>query len=254
MEADVIQSLQIRDRDREAILKFIETLKAKFADDLLSIMIYGSAVKDNYFPGSSDINLMVVFHEFYTEHLKIISPIVKAYRSRDRVSTLVLGINEILESADVFPIRFLDIKQHHRLLYGEDFFKNLIIETRHLRYELERQVRNINMRLRQMYMHSNYTAAELRDMIVSDLSGFTHHMATLIYLFGEEPPIKKEEIIQKSSDLFGVDAHVLNKIISLKRGGNTPPKSIMEELFDGYLQTVSRVENVVDKLKFSDGS
>jgi hypothetical protein len=197
---------------------------------------------------------MVVFKKFDAQHLKAISPIVKGFRGRDRVSSLVLGLNEIMDSADVFPIRFLDIKQYHKLLYGKDIFEDLVIETKHLRYELERQVRNINMRLRQMYMHSNYTAAELRDMIVSDLSGFTHHLASLLYLHGINPPIKKEEIIMKSAEVFGVDANVLNKIISLKRGGNTPPKSIMEELFDAYLQTVNKIEEDVDKLKISGDS
>ncbi|MCE1245080.1 MAG: hypothetical protein LWY06_00380 [Firmicutes bacterium] len=254
MENKVLQTLNVREKDKQAIEKFIETLISKFHEDLMTVLIYGSAVKDNYFPGSSDLNIMVVFKTFNSAHLKVISPIVKGFRGRDRISALVLGYNEILDSADVFPIRFLDIKQHHQLLYGTDLFADLVIETRHLRYELERQVRNINMRLRQMYMHSNYTAAELRDMIVSDLSGFTHHMATLLYLFGEEPPVKKEDIIARSAEVFGVDANVLNKIIALKKGGNTPPKSIMEELFDAYLQTVGKIEDMTDKLKIPDGA
>jgi len=247
MDTQILDSLPIRDRDKDAIKKYVSAIKQKFGDDVLSIIIYGSAVKDNYFPGASDLNLMVVFPEFTSEKLKAISPIAKGFRGRNRIESFVTGLNDIETSTDVFPIRYLDIKKHHRVLVGKPIFDKIEIDSSNLRFDLERQVRNISLRLRQMYMHSNYTAGELRTMVVSNFSGFSRHLATLLYLMGVETPVKKEDIIRKAGEHLDLDVSVLEKIIQLKQGGNTPPRTAMLKIFDEYLKIVNIVVETVDK-------
>lgn len=251
MEIQNLDSLPVRDRDKEAIEKYVRAILSRFGDDVLSIIMYGSAVKDNYFPGASDLNLMVVFPEFTTEKLKAISPIVKGFRGRNRIESFVMGLNDIETSTDVFPIRYLDIKKHHRILAGKPIFDEIEIDSSNIRYDLERQVRNISLRLRQMYMHSNYTAGELRSMVVSNFSGFSRHLATLLYLMNVETPVKKEDIIKKSGEHLQLNVSVLEKIISLKQGGNTPPRVSMLKIFDEYLEIVNAVVEIVDKFVIS---
>lgn len=248
MEIMNLESLAVRGRDREALEKYIRQMTSRFKD-ILSIIIYGSAVKDNYFPGSSDLNLLVVFPRFSTQELKDISPLVKGFKGRSRISSFVVGLNEIQDSTDVYPIKYLDIKRYHRVLFGEDIFDRIDINASNIRYDLERQVRNIKLRLRQMYMHSNYTSAEIRAIVVSDLSGFSYHLATLLFLNGEDPPVKKEDIIKKAGEKFGFDPSALLNIIDLKQGGNTPPLRQMQKIFDKYLEVVGVIEEIVDKLK-----
>ena len=248
MNINNLENLKIRERDKQAISKYISHLKSIFKDEILSIIIYGSAVKDNYFPGSSDLNILVVFPEFTERHLKEISPVVKGFKGRSRISSLVMSIEEIETSTDVFPIKYLDMKRYHKVLLGKPIFEDLIIDPVNIRYDLERQVRNISLRLREMYMHSNYTANELRYMVVADFSGFSYHLATLLYLINEEVPPKKEDIIKLASEKFRLDLKVLEKIIELKGGGNTPPKIEMQQIFDEYMQTVNTVVEIADNL------
>lgn len=244
-----LDEINIRERDKEAISKYVDSLKSTFGDRILSIILYGSAVKDNYFPGSSDLNLLVVFPRFEVEFLKDISPIVKGFKGRNKISSYIMGQDEINSSTDVFPIKYLDIKRYHQILLGEDIFADMQIDPSNIRYDLERQLRNISQRLREIYMHSNYTANELRYMVVADFSGFSYHLATLLYLKGFEVPPRKEEIIQMASEKFGLDISSLQKIIELKGGGNTPPKTEMQKIFEDYVKIVETVVEISDTFK-----
>ena len=241
-----LDKINIRDRDKEAIAKYINCMTSVFGEKILSIILYGSAVKDNYFPGSSDLNLLVVFPRFDVKYLKDLSPIVKGFKGRSKISSYVMGLDEISRSTDVFPIAYLDIKRYHKVLLGEDIFADMEIDPANIRYDLERQVRNISRRLREMYMHSNYTANELRYMVVADFSGFSYHLATLLYLMGNEVPARKEEIILVAAEKFQLDITALEKIIVLKSGGNTPPKVEMQQIFEDYVKIVETIVEISD--------
>src|SRR3990170_7828080 len=49
---------------------------------------------------------------------------------------------ELMDGVDVFPIEFLNIRQHHKILYGEDFLKDIQISKKDLRHQLEFEFRS----------------------------------------------------------------------------------------------------------------
>ena len=55
---------------------------------------------------------------------------------------------EIIDGIDVFPIEFLNIRQHHKILYGEDFLKDIEISKKDLRHQLEFEFRSKLIHLR----------------------------------------------------------------------------------------------------------
>lgn len=249
MDISNLETLSVRDNDREAIGSFARQVMHVLKDELRSITVYGSAVKDNYFPGSSDINVLLLVDDFTPGVMKKAAPVVKGYSGRSRISTYVADVNDIQDSSDVFPIMYLDMKNYHRVLWGEDILNGLEIDPGNIRHDLERQVRNVSLRIRQMYMLSNYTAAELRNILVSNFSGFSHYLAALLHLAGVEPPMKKEEIIRETARVFRLDLSVLERIMELKRGGNNPLKAEMQGMFDEYFLLVERIVEIVDKLE-----
>lgn len=248
IELKDLESIPIRPGDREAIQKYVRDMQRALGDDLKSIILYGSAVKDNFFPGSSDINLMVVVPVFTTAILKKAAPVVKGYSRRAKISTLLVDKDDVGDATDVFPIRYLDIKNHHRVLLGPDIFEKIEIDSSNLRFDLERQVRGVVHQLRDDYMHSNYTVLDLRKILVSNFSGFSHFLSTMIYLNGSTPPVKKQEIVEKAAEEFNLNLSVLEEIVKLKRGGNNPPRVRMLDIFERYLDVVDEIVEIVDKM------
>lgn len=249
MEIQNLESLSIRDKDRQAIESYIKHVSRELEKELKSVIAYGSAVKDNYFPGSSDLNLIVLVDHFTPDVLKKISLIAKGFWSRSKISTLLVDIDDIRDSADVFPIKYLDIMAHHKVLIGEDIFDGIRIVDSDVRCDLERHIRNMALEIRRTYMLSNFTAGEIRDILVTNFSGFSQYMGALLHLKSAKPPVKKQEIIKMVSEIFKLDLSVLDRVVDLKTGGNNPPRAEMQALFDEYLVAIDEIVEIVDKLE-----
>ena len=60
-----------------------------------------------------------------------------------------MSADEMRRSADVFSIEFLDMRRHYRLLWGEDVLKTLEIPMRLHRAQVEYELREKTILLRQ---------------------------------------------------------------------------------------------------------
>ena len=63
-------------------------------------------------------------------------------------------LEEMRRSADVFAVEFLDIKQRHRLLPGEDFLAQVDVPMHQHHLQVERELRAGVIRLRQAFLRS----------------------------------------------------------------------------------------------------
>lgn len=59
--------------------------------------------------------------------------------------------NDILEGADVFPLKFLHIRTHSVCIHGIDILKSLVLEKKNMRMDLERELRQKCIQLRESY-------------------------------------------------------------------------------------------------------
>ncbi|MCZ7399859.1 MAG: hypothetical protein O8C62_09345, partial [Candidatus Methanoperedens sp.] len=59
---------------------------------------------------------------------------------------------ELTDGVDVFPIEFLNIRQHHKIHYGDDILKDIEISKENLRHQLEFEFRSKLIHLRRQYL------------------------------------------------------------------------------------------------------
>ncbi len=245
---DKVQNLPIRERDKDALSKFVREVMRILREEIYSIILYGSSVKRNFFPGSSDLNVLLVLRCICPQLIIKVAPTLKRYSAKDKISTTVHDKEEIENSLDVYPIKFLDIKKYHLILYGEDIFKDLAIDPSNLRIDLERQIREIAIGIRRDYIFSSHTSADMRKIVVKSFSSLSHLMAALLYLMNIEPPVTKEEIVKRASYELNLDLYPFTYILKLKKGTNNPPKKEMEEIFAKYVNTIEDLVKIVDRL------
>jgi predicted nucleotidyltransferase len=248
METRNLEKIPVREKDRQAIEMFLRKMYQLIKDDLHSILLYGSAAKNDFFPGSSDINLLVLVKEVTPAILQQTASTIKGFRNRDKIDTFLADISDIVDSADVFPIRFLDIQCHHILLLGEDIFEKLEITPSNLRLDLEGQMRNMVRNLRQNYILSNYTSQELRDILVTNFSRLSCLLTAMLYLHEIKPPPKKQDLIRRAAEEFNLDLSVFESIVELKTGGNNLPKSHMQNIYDEYIGVADQIVEIIDKI------
>jgi predicted nucleotidyltransferase len=248
VEIKFLEEIPVREKDRQAIEAYINRIHELIGDELHSVLLYGSAAKNNYFPGSSDINLLVLVRNVTPEIMQKTAPVIKGFKMRSKIDTFLADIDDIVNSADVFPIRFLDIRNHHILLYGEDVFAEMEIEAPNLRLDLEGQMRNMVRNLRQSYIFSNYTSQELRNILVENFSRLSCLLTAMLHLHEIKPPPKKQELIQKASKEFKLDLSVFENVINLKSGGNNLPISQMQKIYDEYIEIIDKIVEIADKI------
>ena len=110
---------------KKELNKIIDDFKSLYGDDLISIILYGSASGKEFRPGKSDINFMIVLSEEGIEHLDKAFKTVAKWKKKRVAIPLFLTQVYLETSMDVFPIEYLNFQRNHTLIYGEDILKDL---------------------------------------------------------------------------------------------------------------------------------
>ena len=97
--------------------KFIEETKNIFVDDLVSIVLFGSAAEDE-FRQTSDVNMMIVLKDFTLENVKEIRESFRTAHIAIQLNARFILKSEIALAAESFAVKFLDMASRHRILYG----------------------------------------------------------------------------------------------------------------------------------------
>ncbi|MAG47552.1 hypothetical protein CL617_03025 [archaeon] len=125
--------------------KTIQNLKDNLRENLISISEYGKLEKQH----------LIVLDKLNTSILKEIKPLLQDYFKQVKKYPLLLTREELRDGLDVFPLEFLNMKLNHKILYGEDLFKELKFEKRFIRRELEFEFRSKLINLRQGFLETN---------------------------------------------------------------------------------------------------
>jgi hypothetical protein len=122
---------------------------------------------------------------------------------------------ELLDAVDVFPIEFLNIRQHHKILYGEDFLKDIKISKKDLRRQLEFEFRSKLIHLRKEYLQ--FKGKHLENLILSAIPTLAPIIGGLMYL-KDLHHIDTEDMFKNISEGYGIDVQVLKEIYDIRRG------------------------------------
>ncbi|MEW6517741.1 MAG: hypothetical protein AB1439_12660 [candidate division FCPU426 bacterium] len=223
-------------------------IRGLFGGNLLGLAVYGSAATADYLPGVSDINLVLILKAVELADLERLRSFVQKHRKVKLSTPLMLTSEHIRTSADVFPIEYLEIKEKHRLLWGQDPFTKLRIDLKNLRHECEHELKGRLLRLRQSYLEIGKDAAPLRQLLLAAHNANYPAFRAALRLKRVAPPVKKEEIDAALAKHYRVDGPVLQHLRDLKAGQAKRNRGELETLCQQYLHEVTRIAAQVDRL------
>lgn len=223
-----------------------QRFSAALGEKLLSFMVYGSAAVGDYQPGRSDINTLLVLEDLELAVLDRVRQAWQGLRRQRLAAPLLMTPEHIQTSADVFPIEFLEIQEKHRVLWGEDFFKTLRIDSRNLRHELEHEVKGRLIRLRQSYLELGPRSARLPDLLKAAHNANFAAFRSALRTRNITPPGKKDAVGTLLAEQFGFDAELLQTLRQLQTGHLKRPAAGWHQLMDRYLREVEKLASVID--------
>ena len=120
-----------------AIKEFTALLKEVFAEDFLSLVLYGSAAGNAYSADVSDVNVLVILENGSAANVFDLGKAAKSLLRKYRISPFIMARKEFITAADVFPLEYCDILDMHTVVYGDKEILNITVSRENLRHELE---------------------------------------------------------------------------------------------------------------------
>lgn len=240
---------KIPNKPEEIFTEFTTDFQTAFGDDLVSIILYGSGAKGDYVRGRSDINFLIVLKEQGIGRLDTLSELVARWRKRKVATPLFMSKTEICSSVDSYPIEFLNLKRHYRVVVGEDVLAGLVFDPGWVRMQCERELKGKSLLLLQRFIETEGSTRRLRELISVSITAFISIFRALLFLEGVEIPENKREVVRKMREHYGIDLDTFIKCIDVKEGILTFSKGEIREVFFSCLREIRALSDRVDQMK-----
>lgn len=230
------------------ISEFVTRLRAAAGAKLESVILFGSSVAGDFHPDFSNINLFCVVRDNSFAALQTLSPAVKWWDSQKQPPPLFMTRDEIARSTDVFAIELMDVKQHHRVLFGDDVFANLSIPSTLHRVQVEYELREKLALLRQHLLLAADNESRMWELLVRSVSSFATLFRHALMVLEENAPVGKREAVQALAQRIGFDASSVLQVLDVREGKASRKKFDVADVFARYLSALEQVTAAVDKM------
>ncbi len=227
---------------------YIDELLKIHQENILSIFLCGQAAAGDYVPRISNINLFVILEKLDFQDLKRSLKVISKGINKKITAPLFLTRKHIQTSTDVFPIEFLEMKENHLLLYGEDLLSSLEVNPEHIRLFCEEQIKGKLIRIRQAYLEIGLNRKGIEALLKESLASLTPVLRSLIRLKGKSPAIEREKIYGQLCAEFNLDQDVFSAILRDTRNDEKIAGQDVEVFFERYIGQIQKLAIAVDQL------
>ncbi|HEV3306746.1 MAG TPA: nucleotidyltransferase domain-containing protein [Candidatus Sulfotelmatobacter sp.] len=236
------------------ISDFVSRLREAAGANLESVILFGSAVAGDFHPEFSNVNLCCVVRDTSFAKLQALAPAVKWWDAQKQPPPLIMTRDEIERSVDVFTIELLDVKQHHRVLFGEDVFKDLSIPANLHRVQVEYELREKLALLRQHLLLASGNDSRMWELLARSVSSFATLFRHALIVLGYEAPISKRQAIEVLAGKVGFDPSAFLQVLDVREQISKRKQFDVADVFGRYLAALEQVTAAVDKMLDSGAS
>jgi predicted nucleotidyltransferase len=229
------------------IEEFVERVRAAAGANLRAVILYGSAAAGDYVSDHSDVNLLCVLGETSCAAIEALAAPVEWWGKQKHRPPLLLNAEEMRRSADVFSIEFLDMRRHYRVLWGQDVLKTLEIPMRWHRAQVEYELREKTIVLRQRLLVSGKDEAKW-ELLLRSLPAFGTLFRHALMAMGDPAAGSKREAAAALAGKLGIDTSVFGELLDLRERKKERKAADVDVVFARYLKLVEQVTAAVDKM------
>ncbi len=239
----------VRETIRGPLQNLVQQLQLRLRENLRSVTVVGSALTDDFQPGVSDINTVVLLDRHDTPSLNSIASLAKSLNKQRLSAPLLMTPSYIERSRDVFGVEFLDFQLTHETILGEDPFASIHVEKPDVRLQCERELKAMLVRLRQGYVAAAGDKGLVRDILISTAKGLAPVARAMLWLDEEERPRVMDAALQKAGARFNID---LTAVVAAEQWRYMNPRLTQAEIentFAAILNAVDRLTTTIDEMK-----
>jgi len=227
---------------------YVKEIKAAFGEQLEGMLLYGSAVRGEFLPGRSNLNILLLLSSYNSAMLKQYSALHRRWSKEQIVVPLFLTEEELRMSAEVFPLEFLEIQEQHRVLSGRDPFIGFHVKTDRLRDAVVQGLTSHVIRLRQRYVEGGGGDEATTILLPLSITSTIPLLRGVQRLLGRPALSHSDAVISDVAEQVKLDLQGLLDAWLLKRGQISPGPHEAPRLFDRYLQAATLLSHAVEQL------
>ena len=230
----------------DTIDEFVKRAREAAGTNIESIILFGSAVAGDFHPGLSNINLLCVLRDSSFKALQALSPAAKWWDGKKQPPPLCVTKQELQRSTDVFTIELLDMQQHHRVLFGENVLKDLHIPMDLHRVQVEYELREKLILLRQHVLLAADKESRLWDLLLRSAPSFSTLFRHALFALGGSNQVTRREAVSTLAERVGFDASTILQVLDVRERKADRKNINVVDLAARYLAAVEKVTAAVD--------
>lgn len=234
------------DETQQLLRSYVRDVTKVFAKQLEGVVLYGSAVRGEFLPGRSNLNVLLFMSSYEAAVLKQYAGVHKRWSKEQIVVPLFLTIADLQSSALVFPLEYEDILDWHRLLWGQDPFVGFKVDRRHLAGEVLQCLRGNLLRTRQRLVEGGCTEEAMTILLPLSITALLPVLRGAQRFWGRPALSRGEALVKDLESYLGLDLPSLREALLLKRGGISPGPKEIPRLMDRYLESLGRLVTAVE--------
>lgn len=234
---------------RESVQLFADQIISTLGENLLSITVVGSSLTEDFKPGISDINTVLVLNQQNLNSLTLIASMAKPMSKKKISPPLLMTRSYIKRSLDVFGIEFLDFQLRHKTILGDDPFADLTFKKQDVRLQCERELKAMLIRLRQGYIAAAANKKLVRDILISTAKGLAPLLRAMLWLKDTDRPVEDKKTFIKAAQQFSITFDSLISSEKWRHEKSRPDKSQIDKTFESVYSSIDQLADLVDKLE-----
>lgn len=226
--------------------EFVKRAREAGGANLESVVLFGSAVSGDFHPGLSNLNLLCILRDSSFAALQSLTPVAKWWDKEKQPPPLCMTRQELERSTDVFTIELLDLQQHHRVLFGDDVVQGLKIPMDLHRVQVEYELREKLILLRQHLLLASESESRLWDLLLRSAPSFSTLFRHALIALGDRSQSGRREAVQALEKRVGFDASAMLLVLDIRERKADRKNSDVRDLVARYLGAIEKVTSAVD--------
>ncbi|HET9408254.1 MAG TPA: nucleotidyltransferase domain-containing protein [Candidatus Sulfotelmatobacter sp.] len=232
----------------EKLTEFVERCREAAGSNLETLVLFGSAVTGEYHAGLSDLNLLCVLRDSSFAKLQELAPVVRWWNGQKQAPPLCMTRHELGRSTDVFTIELIDMVQHHRILFGEDVLQRLQIPTDLHRVQVEYELREKLLLLRQHLLMSAGNDKQMWEVLLHSVPSFATLFRHALMVLEKGASLRRREAVKQLAQRLQFNPTPIEQLMEVRERKIEKKNLEAATLCVGYLAAIEKVTSAVDAL------
>jgi predicted nucleotidyltransferase len=230
---------------RQLAENFVEELRDAISGRVRAATLFGSAARNEWIAGVSDVNVLVLLDDIDAPVLKRAAP-AASHALSNGLTPLLMELDEWRRAIDVFTIELADMKDASLTLYGEDPVAAPIVQHTIMRLQAERELRAKLLHLHAAMLVAADDRARLGQIFIHALPSFTTYLRTALRLAQQTVPRTSRDVIEQGCALASADPAAFLRVLDARTSGEDFAIGLDEPVADHFNTAAEQLAAYVD--------